>query len=345
MARHAGHSDVLKTRIRDLAGDFLVKIAVDLQQALAMRARDGAAGRTTARPLAVGEGWCVDDVLCTFGPRDQPFEERHGSVCIAVVAAGSFGYRSEAGRELMTPGSLMLGNAGACFECGHRHAAGDRCLSFHYSPAWFEQLGADLGVRSGGLAFRATRVPPTRRLAPLVARAMAGAASTAGGARTDWSELAVQLAAATLSVMNEHEKGRTASNASCDTATAWSRVAQTARLIEDTPGDDHTLATLAACAGVSEFYFLRTFAQVTGVTPHQYVLRTRLRTAALRLRRHDADETTVLDIALDCGFNDVSNFNHAFRAEFGMSPRAWRAAAQGRSGVLSAAERPGTPRA
>jgi AraC-like DNA-binding protein len=32
----------------------------------------------------------------------------------------------------------------------------------------------------------------------------------------------------------------------------------------------------------------------------------------------------ILDIALDCGFGDVSNFNRAFRAEFGVSPRAYR---------------------
>ena len=32
----------------------------------------------------------------------------------------------------------------------------------------------------------------------------------------------------------------------------------------------------------------------------------------------------ILDIALDCGFGDVSNFNRAFRAEFGVTPRAYR---------------------
>jgi len=48
----------------------------------------------------------------------------------------------------------------------------------------------------------------------------------------------------------------------------------------------------------------------------------RLREAAVRLV---AEPGTVLDIALDCGFGDVSNFNRAFRTEFGMSPRAYRA--------------------
>jgi AraC-like DNA-binding protein len=57
-------------------------------------------------------------------------------------------------------------------------------------------------------------------------------------------------------------------------------------------------------------------------TPHQYVVRARLRLSAQRLA--DAPGK-IVDIALDCGFEDVSNFNRAFRAEFGESPRAYRA--------------------
>jgi AraC-like DNA-binding protein len=52
------------------------------------------------------------------------------------------------------------------------------------------------------------------------------------------------------------------------------------------------------------------------------VLRTRLRRAAVRLATNDA---RVVDVALQSGFRDVSNFNHAFRAEFGTTPRAHRA--------------------
>jgi len=60
---------------------------------------------------------------------------------------------------------------------------------------------------------------------------------------------------------------------------------------------------------------------LTGVTPHQFVLRARLRAAALRLL--DGDDK-VIEIALGAGFGDVSNFNAAFRREFGVSPRAYR---------------------
>ena len=41
-----------------------------------------------------------------------------------------------------------------------------------------------------------------------------------------------------------------------------------------------------------------------------------------------AEPGNVLDLALDSGFGDVSNFNRAFRAEFGMSPIAFRRASR-----------------
>jgi AraC-like DNA-binding protein len=56
---------------------------------------------------------------------------------------------------------------------------------------------------------------------------------------------------------------------------------------------------------------------VTGTTPHQYLLRTRLRAAATRLI---SGTERILDVALDAGFGDMSNFSRAFRTEFGVSP-------------------------
>jgi AraC family transcriptional regulator len=91
--------------------------------------------------------------------------------------------------------------------------------------------------------------------------------------------------------------------------------------MEDRPDAEHSLARLADEAGLSPYHFLRTFQKVVGLTPHQYVMRMRLRGAATRLIE---EPTSVLDIALDCGFGDVSNFNRSFRAEFGVSPRRFR---------------------
>ena len=292
--------------------EFLAKIAVELERALARRAVNGAQGRPTARVLAHGSGWTVADVVCTSGPHDRPFEERHAHVTIAIVAAGSFQYRSAAGRELMTPGSLLLGSAGQSFECGHEHVAGDRCLAFGYAPDYFEGLAADAGVR-GSTEFRLFRLPPVRALAPLVARACAG---LAGSMDVPWEELSVRLAAQTVWLaagLSPDSRGTPPG--------AVARVTRAVRIIERHPDAALALGSLAQEAGLSPYHFLRTFERATGVTPHQYIVRTRLREAAMRLA---AEPARILDVALDCGFGDVSNFNRAFHAEFGINPRAYR---------------------
>ena len=79
--------------------------------------------------------------------------------------------------------------------------------------------------------------------------------------------------------------------------------------------------SLAKEADLSPFHFLRTFEAVTGTTPHQYMRRMKLRAAAVRL---SSSETRIVDVALESGFGDVSNFNRAFRAEFGVTPTTYR---------------------
>jgi AraC-like DNA-binding protein len=263
--------------------------------------------------LASGSGWEAADVICTAGPRDRVFEEQHGSASVAVVVAGSFQYRTQRGLHMMTPGSLFLGNPGECFECGHEHAPGDRCLSFHFTPAFMDQLAAELGARRA--TFGASRIPPTRASAAVVA---AIATALAGGAQISWEEAAIDVAATALRV--SHDDPRTLAEPPRD---ALERVTHLVREIERDPSAKRGLHTLAARTDLSAFQLLRAFRRLTGTTPHQYVLRARLRESAAALR---AGHRKIVDIALGCGFNDLSNFNHAFRAEFGSSPRAYRAA-------------------
>jgi AraC-like DNA-binding protein len=300
----------------------LAKIAVELEQALARRAATGAAAcHPTCRVLARGNGWVVEDLICASGPQDPIFEERHGNVSIAMVLAGTFQYRGSAcegsangaiRNELMTPGSLLLGNAGQSFEVGHEHAAGDRCLSFQFAPEYFERIASGAGVE-GDRGFRMLRLPPLRELSSLIARARAGLEYSAD---TPWEELSIELAAATVRV----ERG-VSSRAENAPPSAVARVTRSVRAIERRPDGELGLGSLAREARLSPYHFLRTFERLTGITPHQYVRRARLRDAASRLA---AERKKVLDIALDCGFCDVSNFNRAFRSEFGVSPKNFR---------------------
>lgn len=263
-----------------------------------------------SRRLASGSGWAVSDVVCSAGPHDRPFEERHTRTSIAVVLSGTFQYRSHAGSELMTPGSLFLGNAGECFRCGHEHGTGDRCVSIAYEPEFFARLAKD--AAGGAPRFEVGRIPPIRASATVIAQASALVTDTDS---LGCEELTVRLAAKALQL------GHGITPSTSAPPSSLSRVTRVVRMIDNDPGCPQPLESLAATARLSPYHFLRTFEAVTGTTPHQYILRLRLRRAALRLT---AEKSKISDIALDSGFGDVSNFNRAFRTEFGVSPRRYR---------------------
>jgi AraC family transcriptional regulator len=264
----------------------------------------------TAHLLASGPGWRVSDIVCTAGPDDRTFEEEHPQHCIAVVRSGSFRYRSTQGSAVLAPGSLLLGNRGACFECGHEHAAGDRCLAFQFEPAYLEGIVAAVpGARRTG--FARAHLPPLPALAGLVA-----AAEIAADDPERLGETALRLAGAVASLLSGARPG-----VETPGARDQRRITRALRHIEAHCEEVLPLDTLARQAAMSPYHFLRTFRMLVGMTPHQYVLRTRLHRAALLLRRTDQP---VAGIAFGCGFGDLSTFNRRFKRVMGASPSGYR---------------------
>ena len=104
------------------------------------------------------------------------------------------------------------------------------------------------------------------------------------------------------------------------------RAVEAARWIDAHSSEDIDLDRIATTAGLSPFHFLRLFSGVLGVTPHQYLVRSRLRNAARLLAD---EERPITDIALDVGFADLSNFVRTFHRAARVSPRSFRKAARG----------------
>lgn len=263
------------------------------------------------RDLAAGNGWRVSEFICTAGPQDRPFEELHNSVSIAAVIAGSFNYRCPEGRALLTPGALLLGNAGTCFECGHEHSTGDHCVAFHYDPDYFAEIAAS-SAGSSRFRFNTPMLPALRALAHPVASAEAAARGFAPA----MDELAIGLAERVLGIASD-----THPTALAPSSREQKRISRALRQIEAHCDEALDLDTLAATACMSKYHFLRCFRRLVGVTPHQYLLSARLRRAAVMLRTSDHP---VSAIAFECGFGDLSTFNAQFREAFRATPGAFR---------------------
>ncbi|HMR34070.1 MAG TPA: AraC family transcriptional regulator [Geminicoccaceae bacterium] len=271
---------------------------------------------TTVRVLLRGS-IAAYDYRCGAGPHDRPFVELHDGYSIAYVRKGSFGYGSGGRSYELVAGSLLIGHPGDEYVCTHQHhAGGDECLAFQLSAELVERLGGQRLWRSCGVA-------PHDRLALLgeLAQAVADGHSDLG-----LDEAALLLAARYVDLAAGVRR-----QGADPTARDRRRAVESALWIDELAAEPVGLERSAARAGLSPFHFLRLFARCIGVTPHQYLIRCRLRRAARMLAEPDR---SISDIAYDAGFADLSNFVRTFHRAAGMSPRRFRGLGRGDRKIL-----------
>ncbi|MES2601398.1 MAG: AraC family transcriptional regulator [Pseudomonadota bacterium] len=266
-----------------------------------------------ARPLLQSPTLSVINYRCTMGPGDAPFLEQHARHSLSYVRSGSFGYDTRGRSHELVAGSVMVGHAGDEYTCSHdHHVCGDECLSFQLSPSFADDMALSKGALHLGC------VPPTPEL--MVYGELAQAAGR-GDSDIGIDEAAILF----VNRFIETTSGK-AQRTTPATARDRRRAVESALWIDAHADHAVDLETTAKAAGVSPFHFLRLFSNVLGVTPHQYLVRARLRHAA-RLLADDARSIT--SIAFDVGFGDLSNFVRTFHRAAGVSPRRFRDAARG----------------
>jgi AraC-like DNA-binding protein len=254
----------------------------------------------------------VSDFRCTAEPGEKPFAEQYACHSISYVRKGSFGCHCRGRFHELVAGSILVGHPGDEYVCTHDHVVGDECLSFFLDPELVDGIGDTREI------WRVGSVPPLPELMVL-----GELAQTAAGGNSDigLDEVGHLFASRFIDMVS----GR-ASKPMTATLRDRRRAVEAALWIDAHSHRPIELEDAAAQAGISPFHFLRLFSDVLGVTPHQYLVRSRLRHAARRLAN---DDSLITDIAYDVGFNDLSNFVRTFHRAAGASPQKFRKASRG----------------
>lgn len=100
-----------------------------------------------------------------------------------------------------------------------------------------------------------------------------------------------------------------------------SRIKNVLEYIEKHYQSPITLGELAEVAGMNPQYFCRAFKDVTMQSPMDYVIYYRLEQAVKLLA---ATDMSVMEIALECGFNDCSYFIRVFKKQKNVTPNQYR---------------------
>ncbi|HWS61875.1 MAG TPA: AraC family transcriptional regulator [Steroidobacteraceae bacterium] len=273
---------------------------------------DAPSGPPRTRRIATRAGWSLTEYLCTAGPHDRSFEERHHEVSMALVTHGTFHYRTSTGGGILYPGAFLLGNPDTCYECGHEHSHGDRCLALSVTHDLFAEIAS--GASSADRCrFRRAILPAVSDLAPISVSLRRATESATPLALEELVFTTIETVV--RAVGTNHSSPRRAR------PMTMKKMSTVFDYIDAHLRDGLDLGNLSALVALSKYHFLRSFKQECGMTPHQYILGRRLRAAAFALRTTDA---AVARIAFDQGFGDLSTFNHTFRRVMGVTPKAYR---------------------
>ena len=263
----------------------------------------------TATTLLQQKSITVSDFRCSAGPDDTPFVERHRCHSVSYVRKGSFGCCTRGRFFELVAGSILVGHPGDEYMCTHDHICGDECLSFFLSPELVEAIGDRAEVWQIGSA------PPLPELMVLGELAQAAAD---GRSDIGLDEVGQVFASRFVEVVSGRAREPVPAK-----ARDRRRAVETALWIDAHSHRQIDLEHAAGQADISPFHFLRLFSSVLGVTPHQYLVRSRLRHAARLLAD---DDSSITDVAYDVGFGDLSNFVRTFHRAAGVSPLRFRQA-------------------
>ena len=207
---------------------------------------------------------------------------------------------------------MLVGHPGDEYVCTHDHVVGDECLSFFLGEELVDEIGDRARVWQVGA------VPPLPELMVLGELAQTAAD---GSSDVGLDEVGHVLASRFVEVVSGRNAQADRRQPARPPPRGGNRAVDRRQFAPSHRPRRRRRRRPASARSIS----CGCSPSVLGVTPHQYLVRSRLRHAARRLAD---DDSPITDIAYDVGFADLSNFVRTFHRAAGASPMRFRQAAK-----------------
>ena len=248
-------------------------------------------------PISVGYFDCKP----SYGVQRNVFS----SYLLLVMLTGSLSYQTRLGRGTARAGQVLL------LDCNtpHSYAAQGKCsfTFLHFAGAQSQAIYDEISRKSGNL------IPLT---APNELHEAIGELLSAMRREHRLNEAETSALIYTMLMQLLDSSG-----ASTPGALGNPVLDRTIAYIQSHLSEKLTVEDIAASAGYSASYFSHMFAAETGMSPYQFVVKSRVEQAQQLLK---TTRLTVQEIAFQCGFNSAANFCYTFRKMAGLSPNEYR---------------------
>ncbi len=227
------------------------------------------------------------------------------SYLLLVMLTGSLSYQTRRSRGTVRAGQVLLLDCNA----PHSYAAQGKCsfTFLHFAGAQSRELFEEIERTAGNHI----PMPAPNALHETIGEMIAALRS---GRRMNEGETSALIYAMLMELMDQ---GGSAGSGGVGNPTVDRAIAY----IQSHLTDKLSVEEIAASAGYSASYFSHMFAEETGMSPYQFVVKSRIEQAQLMLK---TTRLTVQEVAFQCGFNSAANFCYTFRKMLGLSPHEYR---------------------
>ena len=248
-------------------------------------------------PVSVGYFDCKPN----YGVQRNVFS----SYLLLVMLTGSLSYQTRRSRGTVRAGQVLLLDCNA----PHSYAAQGKCsFTFvHFAGAQSRELYEEIERSVGNLI----PLPDPNEFHEAIGEMLSSMRSQRRMNEGETSALIYTMLMKLLEYSGASGAGALG-NPVIDRAIAY---------IQNHLTDKLSVEEIAANAGYSSSYFSHMFAEETGMSPYQFVVKSRVEQAQQLLK---TTRLTVQEIAFQCGFNSAANFCYTFRRITGISPHESR---------------------